>query len=63
MAFARDPFGALPAAGWPAWTPTGKVLMWNPKDRNGTTIAVSQLIDVEEVTTPCDDITWSIQTP
>ncbi|KAL4800374.1 Alpha/Beta hydrolase protein [Aspergillus venezuelensis] len=63
VAFARDPVGGLPAAGWPAWTPNGSVLMWNPKSENGTTLAVSRPINAKDVGAPCEDITWSIQIP
>ncbi|KAL4910529.1 hypothetical protein BDW74DRAFT_172000 [Aspergillus multicolor] len=63
VAFARDPRNALPDAGWPAWRPDGSALIWNPKDGNGTTVAVSRLVGAEELVAPCEGIAWSIQTP
>ncbi|KAL4931367.1 Alpha/Beta hydrolase protein [Aspergillus undulatus] len=67
VAFARDPVGALPKSGWPAWAPgpagKGKVLLWNPKDEQGRTERVARLIDLDEVVEPCYGVTWSIQTP
>ncbi|KAL2843743.1 Alpha/Beta hydrolase protein [Aspergillus pseudoustus] len=63
VAFARDPINALPALGWPSYTPEGQLWLWNPKDDNGVAVAVSKLISAESVISPCDDVAWSISEP
>jgi acetylcholinesterase len=49
LAFAKDPVQALPAMGWPAWTPDGGTYMFGAN--NDT--EVSALISVESLVSQC----------
>lgn len=63
VAFAKDPENGLPALGWPRYSPEGQAWFWNPKNDNGTTVAVSKLVPAKSLISPCDSISWSITQP